>query len=132
MIKLLTSYKNSIVGIVAISLLAIAGWSGLKIGSMQVQAKWDQQTNARKDREAELSARIIALQDQATERDRRQIEADAAAAVQGAAERARLVEQAKAVQSSLDKLTRNLTKAPQYAACKLDPDTLDELNRSLK
>lgn len=132
MISALIPYKNTIIGGVIFVVLFSIGFGGMKLGSMRVQAKWDKQTIEVKTREVNLAARVIDLQNQIAERDRKQAEIDAQAAAHGAEERARLEAQAKAVQSSLDRLTRDLAKAPQYGACKLDPQTLNELNRSLK
>lgn len=128
----LTPYKNAILGGLIFVVLFSIGFGGMKLEAMRVQAKWDKQTIEIKTRENELAQRVIELKDEITARDRRQAEIDAQAAARGAEERARLEAQAKAVQSSLDRLTMDLAKAPQYSACKLDADTLRELNRSLK
>lgn len=128
----LTTYKNAIIGGLIFVVLFSIGFGGIKLGAMRVQSKWDKQTIEIKTKENELATRVIELQTQVAERDRKQAEIDAQAAARGAEERARLEAQAKAVQTSLDRLTRDLAKSPQYESCKLDPDTLRELNRSLK
>lgn len=128
----LTPYKNAIIGGLIFVVLFSIGLGGMKLGAMRVQSKWDKQTIEIKTRENDLAQRVIELQTQVAERDRKQAEIDAHASARGAEERARLEAQAKAVQTSLDRLTRDLANAPQYEACKLDPDTLRELNRSLK
>lgn len=130
--QFLAPYKNAIVGIVIFGVLFSVGFAGVKYGGNRVQSKWDKQTIEIKTREVQLQTRIIDLQNEARERDKAQAIKDAELAKRGAEERARLEEQAKAVKNSLDKLTRDVAKAPQYRECKVDTQTLEELNRSLK
>lgn len=130
-LSVLAPYKTYLALTVLAVALATTGWAGWKVGSMRVQAKWDQETIGEKTREVELATRVISLQEQIADRDRRQAEIDAAAAARHAAERERLETQAREIRSSLDRLTRDVNN-PQYQACVLDPATLAELNRSLR
>lgn len=127
----LAPYKTYVALTVLALALATTGWAGWKVGSMKVQARWDKETIGEKTREVELATRVIDLQKEISDRDRRQAELDAAAAAHHAAERERLEAQARDIRSSLDRLTRDVNK-PQYKACVLDADTLAELNRSLR
>lgn len=128
----LAPYKNAILWGLLIAGLAGVGYAGVKLGSFRVQAKWDAETVVVQKREIQLKDHIIVIQNEAAERARQQAEKDSAAAAQGAAERAKLAEQSAQVKRSLDQLTRDLAKNPQYRDCKVDPSTLAELNRSLK
>ena len=106
--------------------------AGLHFGAGHVHSAWDKEIAKQAVAQQVLDKRIIDLQGQISARDAAAARADAEASAAAAQARAVAAAESARLQTRLGQLTRDLANQPQYQACKLDPQTLDELNRSLK